>query len=326
LVYEDGLRDLMRLFRRKEFDSWPWFLLGITAERLANLPKQDDLMAIGHLGELWKAAGVLPYPHQLDAARRVIFELAGRAILGDEVGLGKTIEAGLIAKEYLLRRLARKVLILTPASLCWQWQAELREKFDITAWVARSEWDWERNDVLIASLDKAKLPRHRERILKECYDLVVIDEAHKLKNPRTQNWQLVNELRSKYLLMLTATPVQNDLKELYNLITLLKPGQLGTYREFVKRYTSGKREPRNEAELRELLRSVMIRNRRGDANSRYCGGQRRSGDSRILGIKRFAAGVGAHGARPRRSEGGRNRRSRYPDEQHQFESRISLRQ
>ena len=59
--------------------------------------------------------------------------------------------------------------------------------------------------------------------------MVIVDEAHRLRNSRTLNWKFVNGIQKKYLLLLTATPVQNDLRELYNLVTLLKPGQLKTY-------------------------------------------------------------------------------------------------
>src|SRR6266571_5333550 len=68
-------------------------------------------------------------PHQIDVAQRVLRDMGGRAILADEVGLGKTIEASIIYKELAIRGLARRALILTPASLVGQWQGELEEKF-----------------------------------------------------------------------------------------------------------------------------------------------------------------------------------------------------
>ncbi|MGE5508742.1 MAG: DEAD/DEAH box helicase [Chitinophagales bacterium] len=269
LVYRDGPAELMRLLRARQFSPWIWFMLALEAEQLSLLSTTGDLLAPAHLAERWREVGVIPYRHQLDTARRVVGELCGRAILADEVGLGKTIEAGLIAKEYLLRRLARRVLILAPAPLCRQWAAELREKFDLPAWVARREWDWENCEVVVSSLDLAKAARHRALVLAHPWDLVIVDEAHKLKNSKSQNWQLVSSLHSKYLLMLTATPVQNDLRELYNLITLLRPGQLGTYREFRKRYAEGPRQAKNPEELRALLRQVMVRNRRGDETVKF---------------------------------------------------------
>ncbi len=264
-----GFRDLRSLLRKKAYESWDWFTLGQIAEELSLQSGFEGLLCVEHLQQRWKEFGVVPYKHQLDTALKVIRDMRGRAILADEVGLGKTIEAGMIMKEYMLRGLARKILILTPASLCRQWQAELREKFDINALIARSEYDWERADCLIASLDTAKQARHRAKILEQDYDLVVIDEAHKLKNSNTQNWRFVNQIHKKYCLMLTATPVQNDLKELFNLITLLKPGQLGTFRQFQKKFMVDRRVPKNSEMLRSLLAEVMIRNRRGDETVQF---------------------------------------------------------
>lgn len=265
----NGFKDIKALLRKKAYESWDWFTLGQVAEELSLQSGFEGLLCLEHLQQRWKEFGVVPYKHQLDTALRVIRDMRGRAILADEVGLGKTIEAGMVMKEYLLRGLARKILILTPASLCRQWQAELREKFDINALVTRSEYDWERVDCLIASLDTAKQARHREKILKQDYDLVVIDEAHKLKNVNTKNWQFVNQIRKKYCLMLTATPVQNDLKELFNLITLLKPGQLGTFSQFQRKFMVDRRIPKNSEMLRSLLGEVMIRNRRGDETVQF---------------------------------------------------------
>ncbi len=266
LIYQSGYKEFRQTLRKNTADSWEWFSLAQWAQELSLQSTHHKLLALEHLRDIWRRSGVQYYQHQLETATRVIYELHGRAILADEVGLGKTIEAGLILKEYLLRKQVRRVLILTPASLCRQWQQELRDKFDILAWVARKKWDWSTHNLIISSLDFAKQPTNQQYLLKHKYDLIIIDEAHKLKNERTKNWQLVNALSSKYLLLLTATPVQNNLKELYNLITLLKPGQLGTYREFKKRYVVSERQPKNSEALRHLLSEVMIRNRRSDVN------------------------------------------------------------
>ena len=80
-----------------------------------------------------------PFPHQLEAAKQVVEKMNGKAILADEVGLGKTIEAGLILKEYMIRGLVKKVLILVPASLVTQWAFELNTKFHIPAVVSKKK-------------------------------------------------------------------------------------------------------------------------------------------------------------------------------------------
>ncbi len=260
---------LLEAIEEKAFTSWDWFQLGLWAEQLVLRPEPEQLIALDHLAERWRREGIIPYPHQLDTARRVISELSGQAILADEVGLGKTIEAGLIIKEYQLRGLARKILILVPASLCRQWQDELYQKFEITAVINRSSRAWEHYDCVIASIDTAKRKQHREPILSTPYDLVIVDEAHKLKNARSLNYQFVSQIQKKHFLLLTATPMQNDLKELYNLISLLRPGLLGTYRSFKSRFMKDKRTPQNTAQLRSLLGQVMIRNRRSESTIKF---------------------------------------------------------
>jgi SNF2 family DNA or RNA helicase len=264
-VFEESnaFSDFLLNMRRKKLDSWEAFQLHYKAEELALSQGFEDLLVLSHLQEHWRQNGFLYYPHQVDTAKKVISQLRGRAILADEVGLGKTIEAGLILKEYILRGLVKRFLVLVPAALCRQWEAELREKFAISTLIAHREWDWSHYQCLIASIDTAKKESHRQEILKLYFDLVIVDEAHKLKSIQTQNWQFVNSIQKKYFLLLTATPLQNDLKELFNLITLLKPGQLGTYRNFKKKYTFDKRIPKNEQELKGIINEVMIRNKHG---------------------------------------------------------------
>ncbi|MCB9137855.1 MAG: DEAD/DEAH box helicase family protein [Caldilineaceae bacterium] len=216
------------------------------------------------------------YEHQLDAALRALRDLRGRALLADEVGLGKTIEAGIIMKELIQRGLVQNVLTLTPASLTEQWREELETKFHEEFRIMEKPGDWravadDDHGRWIASLDRAKLKHHSEAILARSYDLVIIDEAHKLKNRSTQAWKFVNQLRKRYVLMLTATPIQNDLMELYSLITILSPGQLGTVRAFRRHFLAAgdTRTPKNERALRRLLNDVMIRNRRSKVDVQF---------------------------------------------------------
>ncbi|MEK5058531.1 DEAD/DEAH box helicase [Paenibacillus shunpengii] len=240
----------------------PWgdyrlFELAVKAEEVSLVPSFDDIQCLKHLHDL------TPLPHQIDTARKVLFEMSGRAILADEVGLGKTIEAGLILKEYMIRGLVSKVLILVPASLVLQWVRELNSKFGIPAVAQKKAYSWQ-NDVVVASIDTAKRDPHQEILLSNDYDMIIIDEAHKLKNKKTSNYQFMLKLRKKYCLLLTATPVQNDLSELFNLITLLKPGQLGRQGDFAANFVVDKRLAKNEDQLKDELAKVMIRNRRGE--------------------------------------------------------------
>jgi len=235
---------------------WSLFVLAYEAELRSLCSACDQLSCLAVLPSL------VPFAHQVQTARRVINELHGRALLADEVGLGKTIEAGLILKEYMVRGLVKKALILVPASLVLQWTRELNEKFGISAFAQRNEWSWSTYDVLVASMDTTKREPHRTAVLSQQYDLVIVDEAHKLKNSKTRNWQIVNQLRKKYLLLVTATPVQNDMKELFTLINLLRPGQLGNATTFASDHVKSKRSPKNPVALRSALAQVMVRNRR----------------------------------------------------------------
>ncbi|WP_354518510.1 SNF2-related protein [Paenibacillus sp. OAE614] len=240
----------------------PWgdfrlFQLAVQGEEARLVTSFDELQCVKHL------QGLSPLPHQIDTARRVLFEMSGRAILADEVGLGKTIEAGLILKEYMVRGLVSKVLILVPASLVLQWVRELNSKFGIPAVAQKKAYSWH-SDVVVASMDTAKREPHKDMLMEQEYDMLIIDEAHKLKNKKTTNYQFIQKLRKKYCLLLTATPVQNDMSELFNLITLLKPGQLGRQGDFAANFVVGKRQAKNEDQLRDELAKVMIRNRRGE--------------------------------------------------------------
>lgn len=214
--------------------------------------------------------GVERLPHQIETVRKVLRHFRGRVLLADEVGLGKTIEACLLLREYLLRGLARRVLILVPAPLVPQWQAELTEKFGLPFETADSPKTgfWAETDRVLASLALAKSRKHFDAVSTAPWDLVIVDEAHHCKNRTTKNWQLVNAIQRRHLFLLTATPVQNDLLELYNLLTLLEPGHLKTEADFKKRFVrrGNPRDPRNRERLRELLNEVMIRNTRSLVN------------------------------------------------------------
>lgn len=211
-----------------------------------------------------------PFDYQIRTTHKVIKDMRGRALLSDEVGLGKTIEAGLIMMEYIMRRIVKKILILVPPSLVEQWQEEMKTKFNLdfitydSSKFKEKKNGWESFDRVIASIHTAKHKNNRNTIEKIDYDLIIIDEAHHLKNRNTMSWKFVNRLKKKFILLLTATPVQNKLEELFNLVTLLRPGQLATASEFKQKYiTRGDRlKPKNPEELKQFVRGVMIRNKR----------------------------------------------------------------
>src|SRR5213083_2406651 len=234
-----------------------WYELRREAERIALVPGFDRLITLD-------ANAIKELPHQIEVAQRVLRDMGGRAILADEVGLGKTIEASIIYKELAIRGLARRALILTPASLVGQWQGELEEKFFERFETPTDPDDWHRVTKAIVSHDRARSRRHAEEILRHHWDLVIVDEAHKIKSHRGATYQFIEKIERDFILLLTATPLQNDLRELYNLVTLLRPGQLGTWEEFrVAHLVAGDhRQPRDPEALRALTHEVMIRTRR----------------------------------------------------------------
>src|SRR5712664_2343997 len=234
-----------------------WHELRREAERIALVPGFERLITLD-------ANAIKALPHQIDVAQRVLRHMSGRAILADEVGLGKTIEASIIYKELAIRGLARRVLILTRASLVGQWQGELEEKFFERFDTPSEPDDWLNVTKAIVSHDRARSRRHAEEILRHRWDLVIVDEAHKVKSHRGATYQFIEKIERDFILLLTATPLQNDLRELYNLVTLLRPGQLGTWEEFRAAHLVGgdPRQPKDPEALRALTHAVMIRTRR----------------------------------------------------------------
>ena len=208
--------------------------------------------------------------YQEETAKKVLKQYRGRALLSDEVGLGKTIEALIILSEYIKRGMVKTGLILTPSPLVSQWKEEMISKFNLDVpstddpkFRSGEEAFWNQPFV-ISSINQAKSAKNMEYITAREYDIIIVDEAHHLKNRTTQNWKLVNVLKKRFILLLTATPVENNLMELYNLITLLKPGQLETATAFKEKFMKrgDPTDPQNRSVLRGLLSQVMIRNTR----------------------------------------------------------------
>lgn len=255
----------MSALKEGQINSIDYYFARLDLFNLSVMADYDQLVSLPTLTAIDK------HWYQIETARKVLRQMGGRALLADEVGLGKTIEAGLICSEYLARGQIQSILVLTPASLVSQWQSELASKFNIDTITTddkllqqNTEEFWTNNPRIIASLNTAKSAKHYPHVTQRSWDLVIVDEAHHLKNRNTLNWKLVNALQKRFILMLTATPVQNSLVELFNLLTLLKPGLLKTEAAFKKEYVSSAngRVPKNPEKLRQLMREVMVRNTR----------------------------------------------------------------
>jgi len=247
-----------------------WFRLRAELEQLSLVQGFDELLCLAGL------KGVAAHAYQIETVRKVLRQFRGRVLLADEVGLGKTVEAGMVLREYMLRGMAERVLILVPASLVGQWRDEMAGKFGIDFATGHDTllrqdpkrfWAQPR---IIASIAAARRKEHAALLTEHSYDVVVVDEAHHLRNPASASYGLVNALQKRFLLLLSATPVQNDLLELYHLLTLLQPGIFKTQKQFKTAYVMpGKpREPANSDRLRDLMRGVMVRNTRALAGLR----------------------------------------------------------
>lgn len=189
-------------------------------------------------------------PHQIEAAMFALNSpLSKGAILADEVGLGKTIEAGIVLCQFWAER-KRKLLIICPASLRKQWQMELEEKFNLPAvvldsrsyreFVKQGQQPFNQKQILIVSYHFAS--RMKEDIRAVDWNIVVIDEAHKLRNCYRESNKLGQNiswaLNDSRKLLLTATPLQNSLLELYGLSSLIDDQIFGDLNSFKSQYTN----------------------------------------------------------------------------------------
>src|SRR3989449_2817120 len=191
LQFDESDADLLaRAFRSPGDGPQAWRLNG-EAHRMSLVDGFDRLLA-------WPSLrGVGRYPHQERTCVRVLREMHGRAILADEVGLGKTIEAGLILKEYAIRGLVRRALILTPASLTGQWREEMEAKFDLGFAGLPSVRAWGDRPLLIASIDKAKRGPHRAAAHQRPWDPAIVDEGPRPKKRLSVNLRVVASLSQK---------------------------------------------------------------------------------------------------------------------------------
>jgi hypothetical protein len=214
----------------------------------------SDLPGAERVGE--GTSAVTPWPHQQRAFQRLWQQWPPRLLIADEVGLGKTVQAGLLLRQAWLSGRARRMLVMAPASVLKQWQRELREKFGLdwpiysgkalewqatclrpkgeTRHVGRDAWTAE-PFVLVSSHLMRRRDRHKDLLEAEPYDLVVLDEAHHARTRRESSsnggerlrpntlMQLMQQLRtrSRGLLLLTATPMQVSELEVWDLLALL---------------------------------------------------------------------------------------------------------
>ena len=245
----------------------------------------SDLPGAERVGE--GTSAVTPWPHQQRAFQRLWQQWPPRLLIADEVGLGKTVQAGLLLRQAWLSGRARRMLVMAPASVLRQWQRELREKFGLDwpiysgkalEWqatclrpksesrpVGRDAWTAE-PFVLVSSHLMRRRDRHKDLLEAEPYDLVVLDEAHHARTRRENNssggerlrpntlMQLMQQLRQRTngLLLLTATPMQVSELEVWDLLALLGMPTEWTEDAFKKFFEWVEKENPDEATLSYL--------------------------------------------------------------------------
>ena len=245
------------------------------------IEKREDLKSEYRWGDRME-----PYHHQvtnlITFCRRLPVTL-----LADDVGLGKTISAGLIISELISRSRLSKILIVCPKLLGPQWQEELLTKFNIASDIAIGrdliKADPEETGAIITTYHSARL--HLDSIPQDRFQMLVLDEAHKLRNlygvdepPQVAKRfrKALEERRFRFVLMLTATPIQNRLWDLYSLVDLLTVARghqnpFGNEGMFARKYIADNREqarqlkPEARDEFRSIVYGYMSRVRRGDA-------------------------------------------------------------
>jgi superfamily II DNA or RNA helicase len=227
-----------------------------------------------------------PFEHQV---RNLITfcRRAPVALLADDVGLGKTISAGLILSELMVRDRVRRTLVIGPKILGEQWKEELSQKFGIKARVAhgKSLRDAlsDQTPVVVTTYQSAR--NHLRHIEADAFEMLILDEAHKIRNLYGTNkapamavrvHEALEKRLFRFVLMLTATPMQNRLWDLYSLIDCLTVARghrnpLGAREEFAGKYLRDSQglkglQPGRKDEFRHVLGDYMVRTRRGDAN------------------------------------------------------------
>jgi len=236
--------------------------------------------------------GVERKPYQEAVVRRAKLQNYGRIILADEVGLGKTIEACLILSEYRERGLVKRCLILVPSrELGQQWERELIDKFQLRresnlelGRYRASGWSGLGGHEVCILTYQAALA-NAQAVIEEHWDMVICDEAHHLTNRESGRFKLLKALRNRvpYLLLLTATPMQRRVDDLYSLAQLIRPSMFPTLKEFRERYCDAQnpRQIRHAGDLVRRLSEIMVRNRAGAVSSEVLLGRRLFNDLNV---------------------------------------------
>jgi ERCC4-related helicase len=243
------------------------------------LTLQNSANSIDRLSQSIFNAQIDLNPHQVEAALFAFKSpLSSGVILADEVGLGKTIEAGLVLTQYWSER-KRKIIIIAPSSLRKQWSMELKEKFFLDSFILDGKSykeerirgnknPFEQKDkIVITSYQFAS--RHSEAVFLAAFQLSVIDEAHKLRNyhrgeKAKMSFAIANALRDTKKVLLTATPLQNSLLEIFGLVSVIDDFVFGDKKSFQKQFSSTVLTTSDINDLKDRLKPIVKRTLRKD--------------------------------------------------------------
>ncbi len=241
-------------------------------EREEMLRKEQEWLARLDAGTLdWPLLRQPLYDYQMRGA--IFLACRGRSILGDDMGLGKTVQT-LAAMEILAReRGVRRVLIVAPASVKYQWETEIRRFTDRTVRVVDGDRQQRQQlyaaDVFYLLVNYEQVVRDREAINAWQPDVVVLDEAQRIKNWEAKTTQAVKKLRSRYAVVLTGTPLENKLEELYSIVQFVDERRFGPAFQFLHDHRildeKGRLKGYRNLELiRERLAPIFLRRTRAE--------------------------------------------------------------
>ncbi|MEX0702081.1 MAG: DEAD/DEAH box helicase [Planctomycetales bacterium] len=251
-------------------DAEEWIERGLTRAKLAEATAEirRDPGAHPLRRELLKAE-LLPY--QLDGVAFAVG--AGRAVLADDMGLGKTIQ-GIGVAELLARLVGiERVLVVCPASLKSQWRDEIRRFCDrdaqLVAGAARERAAQYADGTFFTICNYEQVLRDLDQIERVEWDLIVLDEGQRIKNWQSKTSQIIRSLDSRFALVLSGTPLENRLDDLFTVVRFVDERQLGPAYRFFHRHrvvndTGRVQGYRNLDELRELLRPILLRRTRAE--------------------------------------------------------------
>ena len=176
---EEKVKSIIKEINDADYGNGEWFFMLDLAEQISLVSGFQDLLSLEDLN-------ITLFPHQRDAVLQSLQKMQGSSLLADEVGLGKTIIALTILSELKIRDLVNSVLIVAPSSLVNQWHDEVIEKFNIDVPVVATGRGNFNQDQLITSLTLAT--KYREKLMARPWDMVIVDEAHRVNNRHTKGW------------------------------------------------------------------------------------------------------------------------------------------